>query len=666
MEYRREIDGLRALAVVPVILFHAGFQFFGGGFVGVDVFFVISGYLITSIILAEKTTGTFTLANFYERRARRILPALFLVMFACLPFAWFWLLPPDMQSFSQSLVAVSAFASNILFWRTSGYFETAAELKPLLHTWSLAVEEQYYVLFPVFLMLVWRLGKRWVVASLGLAAALSLALAQWGVVIRPTFAFFMLPTRGWEILVGAFIAFHFAEEHRPRIPPWVRQALAGAGLLLICLAIAVFDKNTPFPSVYALVPTLGAALIILFATPETLAGRLLGSKAFVGIGLVSYSAYLWHQPLLAFARHRSMDDLGQGLLASLCAASLVLAYFSWRFVETPLRNRKRFDRRKIFLYGAIGSVFFAGFGLVGHLTRGYFHRSYPPTFLRIEAAAAEVGKNGKCWDNITESRSLAKACTVGADGAERNLAILGDSHAGALVHEIGVAASARAMGAYDYTYNGCLPLRGGSAKERDAFQLACSGMRQDLWDRLQKHTLPKTFILLSRWTIWLEKKRFDNKEGGIEHGEDVAWFAPESEGLGYAAALKKSYRDSVRKMLDAGYKVVLVYPVPEVGWDVPTRLGHIHLSQGHLDKGDVSTSHQVFIERNRQAYEALDAIGEHPNLVRVWPEKIFCDTLVKGRCVTHINGAPLYFDDDHLSNAGARLVVAEVMKSVSR
>ena len=166
MKYRAEIDGLRALAVIPVILYHAGFKLFSGGYVGVDVFFVISGYLITTIILAELEAGTFSLIHFYERRARRILPALFVVMFVCLPFAWFWLLPDAMKQFSESLVAVSTFASNILFWRTSGYFDTATELKPLIHTWSLAVEEQYYVLFPLFLMLAWKLGKRWIVGLL--------------------------------------------------------------------------------------------------------------------------------------------------------------------------------------------------------------------------------------------------------------------------------------------------------------------------------------------------------------------------------------------------------------------------------------------------------------------------------------------------------------------
>lgn len=178
MKYRKEIDGLRALAVMPVIFFHAGFKGFSGGFVGVDIFFVISGYLITAIIVDELGKGSFSLLNFYERRARRILPALFFVMLCSLPFAWFWMLPQDLESFSQSLVAAPLFASNVLFWLTSGYFDTTSELKPLLHTWSLAVEEQYYFLFPIFLMLTWKSGRAWVISLLLLTFVISIIAAQ--------------------------------------------------------------------------------------------------------------------------------------------------------------------------------------------------------------------------------------------------------------------------------------------------------------------------------------------------------------------------------------------------------------------------------------------------------------------------------------------------------
>ena len=283
MRYRAEIDGLRALAVIPVILYHAGFKLFSGGYVGVDVFFVISGYLITTIILAELGAGTFSLIHFYERRARRILPALFVVMFACLPFAWFWLLPDAMKQFSESLVAVNAFASNILFWRTSGYFNTATELKPLIHTWSLAVEEQYYVLFPLFLMLTWKLGKRWMVGLLAIVFVISLAGAQWLLATHPSFNFFMLPTRCWELLIGAFIAFYYARHNIKKHNHNIEQLGSLFGLLLIAYCVFAYDNQTPFPSIYALVPTLGAAFIIIFATHKTVVGRLLGSKLFVAI-----------------------------------------------------------------------------------------------------------------------------------------------------------------------------------------------------------------------------------------------------------------------------------------------------------------------------------------------------------------------------------------------
>ena len=365
MKYRREIDGLRALAVLPVIFFHADFQAFSGGFVGVDVFFVISGYLITTIILAELGEGKFSLVNFYERRARRILPALFLVMLVCIPIAWFLLLPKDMKDFSESLIAVSIFASNILFWRESGYFDTAAELKPLVHTWSLAVEEQYYVLFPLFLMLFWRFGKRWVLVTLGLVFITSLAVAQWAAYANPAAAFYLLPTRGWELLLGAFAAFYLSKANRKDFPKELSELGGFFGIVLIIYAVFTFSKTTPFPGFYALIPTLGAVLIILFATQQTIVGKLVGSKVFVSLGLISYSTYLWHQPLFAFARHAGLSRSDAFVFFVLALFSIFLAHLSRRYVETPFRNGALVSKRTIFTLSAIGSVLFIGIGLYG-------------------------------------------------------------------------------------------------------------------------------------------------------------------------------------------------------------------------------------------------------------------------------------------------------------
>ena len=375
MKYRAEIDGLRAIAVVPIILFHAGFEYFSGGFVGVDVFFVISGYLITTIILSEKEQGTFSLVNFYERRFRRILPALFMVMLVSLIFSLLWLMPSYMEDFSQSLMAVSTFSSNILFWHESGYWEISNELKPLLHTWSLAVEEQYYVLYPLFLMQIWHFRKDWILGSFIVIAAISLATAQWGAYNKPIPTFYLLPTRGWELAIGAGIAYYFLYRKQTvrtlLSHKSVNEALGLLGLLMISYAVYVFDKETPFPSLYALVPTVGTGLIILFSSSQTMVGRLLSKKPLVAVGLISYGAYLWHWPLLVFARHLSLTEPSELTFAILALLSFPLAYLSWRYIEKPFRTKGIFSRKAIFTFSFIGSVLFITVGLAGHFSYGF-------------------------------------------------------------------------------------------------------------------------------------------------------------------------------------------------------------------------------------------------------------------------------------------------------
>lgn len=374
MDYRKEIDGLRALAVLPIILFHTGFEKFSGGFIGVDVFFVISGYLITTIILAELEQGKFSIINFYERRLRRILPALYFVLFICIPFAYFWLLPSDMRDFSKSLVAVSFFVSNILFWQDSSYFASALELKPLLHTWSLAVEEQFYIFFPAFLMLFWKLGKYWVLVMLGFLFVASFALAEWASYVKPSPAFYLLPTRGWELLIGVFAAFYLSQNKPTKSKKIIGELMGWLGVTLIFYAIFNYGKNTPFPGFYALVPTLGALLIILFATQRNSVGKFLGNKIFCGIGLISYSSYLWHQPLFAFAKYRGFSESNYYIFSFLFATTFVLAYLSWKFIETPFRKKDNFFRETIFKLSFLFSIFFVIIGSYGIFKNGFNSR----------------------------------------------------------------------------------------------------------------------------------------------------------------------------------------------------------------------------------------------------------------------------------------------------
>jgi peptidoglycan/LPS O-acetylase OafA/YrhL len=427
MQYRPEIDGLRALAVIPVILFHAGFEIFSGGFVGVDIFFVISGYLITSIIVAELNAGQFSLVNFYERRARRILPALFFVMLACLPFAWYWLIPEDMKAFSKSLAAVSLFASNILFWKTSGYFDTATELKPLLHTWSLAVEEQYYLFFPLLLMLLWRFQRFWIVSALSFLFLVSLFLAQWGATAAPSAAFYLLPTRGWELLVGAFIALYFSKQHDALSTQFWHQLGSVCGAVLIFYAVFVFDEKTPFPSFYTLIPVIGTALIVLSANKNTFVGKLLGSRVLVGIGLISYSAYLWHQPLFAFTRYKIFDEPSKWLMTAMVALSIALAYVTWRYVETPFRNKQGFSRKSIFTFSLAGSLFFILIGGVGSVTQGFKDRGMAQKFTALEYDTKKLGYK-LCDSPALINGDPLNYCFVTNQGPV-NAVIIGDSHA---------------------------------------------------------------------------------------------------------------------------------------------------------------------------------------------------------------------------------------------
>ena len=376
MQYRPEIDGLRALAVLPVILFHAGTTLLSGGFVGVDVFFVISGYLITCLLIEDLARGRFSLLDFYERRARRILPALFFVIAACIPLAWLILMPSDMINFARSIVAVIFFCSNILFWRESGYFDISSEMKPLLHTWSLSVEEQFYIFFPLFLVFVWKFGRRFTVVSLAAVLGLSFVLAHWAVDQKPSAAFYMLPFRAWELMVGSLAAVWLRDRSTP-LAAGLAQWLSLLGLAMIIVPVFMYGEHTPFPGVNAIAPVAGTALIILCAQPGTLAYRLLSARSMVGVGLISYSAYLWHQPLLAFAKYYFYPAPPYALLMLLAAASLVLAWLTWKYVEAPFRNRKRFSRQWIFgASGAVGALAVA-WGIGGMVTLGHMDRFSP-------------------------------------------------------------------------------------------------------------------------------------------------------------------------------------------------------------------------------------------------------------------------------------------------
>ena len=416
MKYRPEIDGLRAFAVVPVLLFHAGIWPVTGGYIGVDVFFVISGFLITSILIQELASDRYSIVNFYERRARRILPALFLVMAVSAAFCYIYMLPDELKRFGQSVLATTLFSNNILLTLTSGYWEMASDFKPLLHTWSLGVEEQYYIFFPIYLYFGWKYFRRALVPSLAVIGLVSLAAAAWGVRHMPDATFYLLPTRSWELLIGSLAAFYINSRSGDAIDNRFSQVLSAAGLVMIVGSAVLFDSHTPTPGPITLIPTVGTALIILYAAPATLAYRVLTQPIIVGIGLVSYSAYLWHNPLFVFARVFSVETPSPLVFAGLIVVTFALAYLSWRYVEKPFRTKGVLGRQFVFSATAAASVAAIAVGFYFHQSHGIPTRMY--------------AKNDMQFDDMYKSynrRAFDYKKDAFADASKLRLLIVGNS-----------------------------------------------------------------------------------------------------------------------------------------------------------------------------------------------------------------------------------------------
>lgn len=430
MKYRPEVDGLRALAVLPVLFYHAGAPGFGGGFVGVDVFFVISGYLITGIILKDLKQGTFSLTYFYERRARRILPALYFVILFTLPMAWWSMMPSQLVDFSQSLVAVSVFAANVFFYLKSGYFEPAAELSPLLHTWSLAVEEQFYFVFPLFLMLGFRWFRRAILPVIIVLSVVSFVHAQHLLSTDPSQSFFLPFSRAWELMIGALLNFLPVRNESGKLRS---ECLSAMGILLILGSVVFLDANMPFPGLLAIPPTVGTALILYAASPSTLTGRILSNRFLVGIGLISYSTYLWHHPLFAFARLQSLHEPPLSLFLALSVLSIGLAYLSWRFVEQPFRKKGLLSRLQLVGISAVVIAPIMAIGLVGHVTNGFADIKYAqagPEFKAFDERLLDVRRErAKIWNEIRD----ASQEPFSDDPQTRKVMVIGDSRAGDLI-----------------------------------------------------------------------------------------------------------------------------------------------------------------------------------------------------------------------------------------
>ncbi|MFD1158563.1 acyltransferase family protein [Roseovarius aestuarii] len=652
MKYRPEIDGLRSVAVLPVILFHAGYSFFSGGYVGVDVFFVISGYLITTILIDEREKGTYSLLGFYERRARRILPALFLVLICTIPFAWRWIPPDPFEDYARSLSYAAMFISNIHFLEKSSYFDVGAEFRPLLHTWSLAVEEQYYLLFPLVLWVQGSFMRRKFLIVFLLLSALSIGLAEWGWRNYPTENFFFSPSRLWELLAGSICAAILFNRAQMR-----NDVLALAGLLMIAGCVVFYNEAVPFPSVYTIVPVLGTALIILFADKTTLTARFLSLSPLVGIGLISYSAYLWHQPLFAFARIRSVNEPSTLLMSSLALASLVLAYLTWRFVETPFRRRVILSKRnKLLSASAIGIVLFAGFGTWGDETKGFpirVQESTPGLLTALRAQVAERWPQNTCKNEKTDPEQ-GLCVLYEADAPVTSVAVLGDSHAQSLLpafkelprsHGVNVLRGVRAA---------CPPLLGVYLVSGGADALICHNVAQKMAKQVVRRNVDAVFIA-ARWSLYATGDYSgENTPFALTLTPGTRLQSDEDRRVNFEAALDQT----VAFYREAGLRVILVAQVPQQ-WVLPDNVVLQSMLQSLDDEQSRQKIRTSFVERERFHELTSYADSVLAKMADKYGAEILSlnDFFVDGEAYAWFrDDVALYRDSDHLSIEGALAV----------
>jgi peptidoglycan/LPS O-acetylase OafA/YrhL len=656
ISYRPEIDGLRAIAVGIVILYHAdlfilGYQPFKGGFIGVDIFFVISGYLITSIILKELlNTGSFSFRYFYQRRIRRILPVLFFIMLVTLPFAWMYILPESFIDFAKSILYSLGFSSNIYFhYSGQVYGAESGMLKPFLHTWSLSIEEQYYILFPIILLVAFKYLRKNIIHIFFIIFLISLFFAQWASTNYPSFNFYGLPTRAWELLVGSMLAyFETKSTHRSRNKV-LNLILPFTGLILICHSVLFFNDKMYHPSFFTLSPIIGVCLIIWFSNKNELITRILSTKLFVGVGLISYSLYLWHYPIFAFARVTGfvMDSfVGKILLIPLIFS---LSLFSYFYIEKPFRNKN-------YTFKNLAYILLTLLIILVSLSIAIIHQSgFKTRFPQIFQTKLEERNV-----HLFQKENLPK------------VVLIGDSHAAALRFNLNEELKKKNFSLFNFPTE--MYLSNFNYINRKTKKIDNEFInRNNKIDNFLKENSNLIIILHYRWIVRLLSKssEIDNKfkiqnnlNGDFYLYPMTKKFLNQSE---IDREIKNSLISQINKIINQGHKLIIVYPVPEVGFNVPRSLLKKYFIE--KDKFDqnlspiLTTDFDLFKKRNKYVFEIFDKIT-NLNIFRVYPHKYFCNTLVDNECVTNDNKSIFYHDSHHLSLKGSEFVVNDIVQKI--
>ncbi|MCW5650060.1 MAG: acyltransferase [Ramlibacter sp.] len=652
---------MRAIAVLAVILFHADFSgFLGGGFAGVDVFFCISGFLITGLIIEDHDAGRFSIVDFYARRSRRILPALILVAVACACAAPLLPTPADKINLFQTIAATSVFASNFFLAETTGYFDGASETKPLLHTWSLAVEEQFYLLFPALLMGTLKFGNRRSAAILGLAALASLALGEYGWRHFQGHNFFLTASRGWELLAGAIAALLQKRNTSTLnfLSPRGQQWIAALGMALILVPLAAMNRSTPAPSIHQVPPVLGTVLVLLFATSGTLVARVLATRSLVAIGLVSYSAYLWHQPILAFVRASTLGQPPWEVKLAVIAVTLLCATLSWKYVEQPFRRNRTYPPRDTLRITALASTLLLGVGIYGSLLVNIWGSTIPSSVLR----AFDPPLFGKeCFDQSNAHKTKEEwLCTLNSSsGARTSFALFGDSHALQLASAMDAAATHVGRKGVFTGFSGCAPLLGIYPLSRsDQGRQNCHLLNKRMLDYVVQKKI-KDVILVAKWSYYTNYWNGSSYLNAIGLHPNTP-ISLENSRLAFAAGLK----ETVEAYTKRGIRLHLLEQVPQ-----QTNAPQIIYAKVWETPSDAEELLQALSVRREdherlQAYvnSAFATYMDKPNVEVLNLDDLFCDATF---CPVGTPHQSYYKDQSHLSSDGAQRMIPSLQRILS-
>jgi peptidoglycan/LPS O-acetylase OafA/YrhL len=636
MIYRPEIDGLRAIAVIAIVLFHTEIDAFNKAFIGVDVFFVISGYLITALIVEKQKNGVFTLFGFYHRRVRRLFPALLLLMLVCIPFAYAWMFAVQFKDFSQSLVAATLFTSNILFWLESQYyFAASSSLKPLLHTWSLAVEEQFYFLYPLLLLPTLRFGRRYAVFLITLMTVLSACYAEFLLGVDRVSQYYLPQARIWLFGVGALI--YFTMRDHDFSSHCFSGGIAQIGVLLFLLPIVLTSNNIFFePKIGVLswtsISIAGVALIIAFASNKNLVGKMLSARLLVGVGLISYSVYLWHYPIFALARIR-LFDISVAMYGALIALALLLSYLSWRWVETPFRDAKRIGNNLLYIIIASASAIILSAGFYGVWSEGEV-----------------VGMDSKIDQSLHDNYGLARNCTPSNGKSscqtddEPEIVVWGDSFAMHIVDAL--IESNPNVSLIQFTSSACSPVPISSRIEVTNLQFQqrtrdCKQFNQEVAASLDEMKSLKYAVISSRFSNHFARFHF---QSSTTTASEKA-----KEELSLLTELLSSFEIVLDTLTKKGITTVIISEPAR-----PPRVNIICAASGV--KFDRDTKRCNFLlshtsDAQASARKLLIEISRHHKVI--WLDELICQ---QDECFTVLEETPIYTNGGHLSRQGAALI----------